>query len=219
MDGLMIDTEPLYKRAFQKAGKESGYDLSDSFMMRLVGRPDSDCRNIISDQFGAGFPMDAFWELWPKLWREEATTQGIKHKPGLAGLLSYIQKLSIPAAIATSTYHEQAVFTLKTALVSYPFHHIVTGNEVTHGKPAPDIYLEAARRLGANPQNCIVLEDSENGVRAAAAAGMITIMVPDLIQPSEEVRKLASFVVESLNDVQNLISEMQISPVKRTHSD
>lgn len=218
MDGLMIDTEPLYKRAFQKAGKESGYDLTDSFMMRLVGRPDSDCRNILTGHFGAGFPLDAFWERWPKLWREEAFAQGINHKPGLAGLLSYIKKLNLPAAIATSTYRDQAAFTLKTAKVSYPFQHIVTGDEVACGKPAPDIYLEAARRLGVNPQNCIALEDSENGVRSSAAAGMITIMVPDLITPTEEIRKLASFVVESLIDVQNLISEMQVSPVSNIYS-
>ncbi len=216
MDGLMIDTEPLYMRAFQKAAKEFGYELTDYFLMGFVGRPDNDCRNIIAEQFGTGFPLDTFWERWPQVWREEALTNGIDRKPGLPELLSYLSEVGLPSAIATSAYRDQAEFSLNRASVTtYPFTHIVTGDEVSRGKPAPDIFLEAARRLGIKPRQCVALEDSENGIKAATSAGMISIMVPDLIQPSEEIRKSAWRVVDSLHEVRELLSGLQIASGSR----
>jgi len=210
MDGLMIDTEPLYKRAMQEAADELGFDLTDAFMMTLVGRPDSDCRRLISNKFGPEFPIDTFWNRWPKIWREIASTDGIDRKPGLDELLTFLSDAGLPTAIATSTYREQAEFSLKAAGVTNSFGHMVTGDQVERGKPAPDIFLEAARRLEAEPHHCIALEDSENGILAAHAANMIAIMVPDLIFPTHEIRNKASHVADSLHDVRSLISAMDI---------
>ena len=210
MDGLMIDTEPLYKRAMQETAGELGYDLTDAFMMSLVGRPDTDCRRLIMKEFGDAFPLDEFWKRWPQIWREIASSHGIKRKPGLEELMSYLSDTGLPTAIATSTYREQAEFSLNAAGVTSDFGHMVTGDQVEHGKPAPDIFLEAARRLGVDPQQCIALEDSENGIRAAHAANMIAIMVPDLIPPSDEIRSKASHIADSLHEVRELISGMEI---------
>ncbi len=209
MDGLMIDSEPLYKRSMQAAARDLGYDLTDKFMMSLVGRPDTDCRKLIMKEFGNGFPLDTFWEQWPLIWREIASSEGIATKPGLQELLTYISDAGLPSAIATSTYREQAEFSLQAAGVTYTFAHIVTGDQVDRGKPAPDIFLEAARRLDVDPQHCVALEDSENGIRSASAANMIAIMVPDLIPPSDEMHNAASFVMDSLHDVRELISGWQ----------
>ncbi len=104
-------------------------------------------------------------------------------------------------AIATSSSRPQTEFSLRVSGLSFPFDHIVTGDQIMNGKPAPDIFLEASRRLDVSPDRCLALEDSENGVRAARSAGMVTIMVPDLKQPSDEVRDLAFDVVESLEQV------------------
>jgi len=210
MDGLMIDTEPLYKQSMQETARELGYDLTDDFMMSLVGRPDTDCRRLIMKELGDSFPLDTFWMRWPQIWRGIASSNGIKRKPGLEELLSYLSDAGLPMAIATSTYREQAEFSLKAAGVTNAFGHMVTGDLVEHGKPAPDIFLEAARRLEVDPQLCIALEDSENGIRAASAAGMTAIMVPDLIPPSDEIRCLANQVVNSLHEVRSLISGMKI---------
>ena len=212
MDGLMIDTEPLYKRSMQQTARKLGYDLSDEFMLSLVGRQDSDCRRLIASRFGDGFPQDAFWSGWPKIWRQIASTEGIARKPGLEELLSFLSETRLPAALATSTYREQAEFSLSAASVEYPFVHMVTGDQIGHGKPAPDIFLEAARRLGISPQHCVALEDSENGIRSAAAAGMTAIMVPDLIPPSDEIRRLANHVLESLHDVRAFLAKMELGP-------
>ena len=107
----------------------------------------------------------------------------------------------MPKAVATSTARDAASFILKKAGLFGRFQAVVTGDQVARSKPAPDIFLEAARLLGAQPENCLVLEDSGAGICAAAAAGMIPIMVPDLIAPTEEIRRLARGIFDSLNDV------------------
>ncbi len=208
MDGLMIDTEPLYKYALQKTAQEFGYTLTDNFMMRLVGRPDSDCRRMIAAHLGPDFPLQSFWKQWPLLWRSEALSNGIKQKPGLPELLSFLTKRRIPAAIATSSSRRQAFFSLDAANINHPFDHFVTVDEVEKGKPAPDIFLKAAKRLETHPKFCIALEDSENGIRAASSAGMHTIMVPDMIQPSEDIRNKTNFLASSLHEAKDHICDI-----------
>lgn len=212
MDGLMIDTEPLYKRAMQKAAEELGFQIEENFFIRLIGLPDTACKAVISEHFGPDFPMQQFWERWPRIWKKEAMTSGIAQKPGLTELLSRLSEIEMPMAIATSSFRQQADFSLRAAGVNHPFEHIVTGDEVENGKPAPDIYLEAAHRLSADPQKCIALEDSENGIRAASAAGMSAIMIPDLIQPSREISGIACCVLSSLYEARDRIDEMLHKP-------
>jgi HAD superfamily hydrolase (TIGR01509 family) len=201
MDGLMIDTEPIYKKALQQAAGEFGFLLSDDFVFTLIGLPNPACRSAIADHLGDGFPLDAYWKRWPELWRKEAEENGIPKKPGLDELLSCLGGKGTPTAVATSSSRPQTEFSLAASALTFPFDHVVTGDQIRNGKPAPDIYLEAARRLEVSPEHCLALEDSENGVRAAHAAGMVTIMVPDLKQPSDEVRAAAFDVVESLVQV------------------
>jgi HAD superfamily hydrolase (TIGR01509 family) len=201
MDGLMIDTEPIYKRALQKAAEKFGRRLSDEFVFTLIGMPDPACRTAISGHLGPDFPMDAYWNLWPELWCEEAEENGIPRKPGLDELLSFLEQMGTPMAIATSSFGPQTEFSLRVSGLDFAFDHIVTGDQVENGKPAPDIFLEASRRLDVPPDRCLALEDSENGVRAAHSAGMVTIMVPDLKKPSAEVRASAFEVMESLEQV------------------
>ncbi len=199
MDGLMIDTEPIYKLALQKAAEEFGHHLSDEFVFTLIGLPNPACRSAIAGHLGPGFPLEEYWKRWPELWREEAEENGIPKKPGIDDLLLCLEERGAPVAVATSSPQKQTQFSLRASGLSFPFDHIVTGDEIENGKPSPDIYLEASRRLGIPPARCLALEDSENGVRAAHSAGMVTIMVPDLKQPSDEVRAAAHEVVESLD--------------------
>lgn len=201
MDGLMIDTEPIYKRALQNAAVEFGYHLSDEFAFTLIGLPNPACRLAIAGHLGPDFPLEEYWKRWPELWHEEAEKNGIPRKPGLDELLSCLGKKGTPTAIATSSSRPQTEFSLRVSGLSFPFDHIVTGDQIENGKPAPDIFLEASRRLNVAPDRCLALEDSENGVRAAHSAGMVTIMVPDLKQPSDEVRAAAFDVAVSLEQV------------------
>jgi HAD superfamily hydrolase (TIGR01509 family) len=208
MDGLMLNTEHLYKRAWQNAASELGHSLDDGFYFTLVGRTNSAGETALMERFGSDFPLPRFRELWAGLWRREVERSGIPRKPGLTELLEYLTARKIPIAVATSSDQEYAAFSLNAAgLDQRQFAHVVTGEQVEKGKPAPDIYLEAARRLGADPPHCVAIEDSDAGIFSAHAAGMIAVMIPDLKPPSPESRMAAFRVLTSLHEVVALLEQ------------
>ncbi len=207
MDGLMLDTERLYKVAWQEAALQLGFLLDDSFYFTLVGRTNADGETALIERFGMDFPLGPFRERWADLWREEVEAFGIPLKPGLTELLEYLAALGVPTAVATSSDQEHAAFSLQAAgLDARRFAHIVTGEQVETGKPAPDIYLEAARRLGVEPARTLAVEDSDAGILSASAAGMISVMVPDLKPPSPVARAVAFRVITSLHEVVPLMA-------------
>jgi len=208
MDGLMLDTESIYKRAWQKAAVQCGYILDDDFYFALIGHPNPACEAALSERYGGAFPMPEFRARWADLWRTDVESSGIPTKSGLTELLSFLGEHRIPTAVATSSDQDYAIFSLRAAGLEGRFNHIVTGDQVVNGKPAPDIYVEAARLLGVAPERCIAIEDSDAGALAANAAGMITMMVPDLKAPSAEARSAAFCVVASLMDAKNQIASL-----------
>jgi beta-phosphoglucomutase len=212
MDGLMVDTEPLYQEAWQQAASELGYHLDDALYARFVGRPTDDCERILVEEFGASFPLQAFQNRWPGLWLEQVERRGVQTKPGLRELLAFVADQHLPAAVATSSTAAYAEVTLRHAGLADRFAVVVSGDQVVRGKPAPDIYLEAARRLGVSATNCVALEDSEAGIRAVAQAGMIGVLVPHWPASPEAVR--AAFrVVETLHEAHHVLASlMSVNP-------
>jgi len=198
MDGLMLDTESIYKLSWQKAAEDCGYVLDDPFYLTLIGQPNEACEAVLLERFGLDFPLADFRGRWSSIWRTEVESSGIPTKVGLLDLLSFLRKEQVPVAIATSSDRDYADLSLRAAGLASMFEHIVTADQVARGKPAPDIYLESARRLGVDPSRCIALEDSDAGVLAASAAGMTTVMVPDLKPPSAEAQQAAFCVASSL---------------------
>ncbi len=211
MDGLMLDTESIYKRAWENAATRCGYSLDDSFYLTLIGKPTPACEAAILEHFGGAFPIAEFRALWSELWRTYVEGSGIPTKPGLAELLSFLGERRIPVAVATSSDREYTNFSLRAAGLEGRFDHIVTGDQVVNGKPAPDIYVESARRLGVAPELCVAIEDSDAGALAANAAGMITMMVPDLKPPSAEAQSAAFCVVATLLDARNRIESIMMT--------
>jgi HAD superfamily hydrolase (TIGR01509 family) len=202
MDGLMLDTEHLYKSSWQEAASLLGYLLDDAFYFTLVGRTNAAGEEAIAERFAPGFPLAIFRKRWEELWRAKVEAEGIPRKPGLTELLEYLSERRISTAVATSSDQQYADFSLKAAgLEPGGFAQLVTGEQVAKGKPAPDIYLEAARRLGVEPARCLALEDSDAGILSASAAGMIAVMVPDLKSPSPEASQAAFRVIHSLHEV------------------
>jgi len=126
-------------------------------------------------------------------------------KPGAIELLDALDDLRLPRAIATSSAHHTVEHHLTAHNLAGRFHEIVGYGDYASGKPAPDPFLKAAERLGVEPRLCLALEDSHNGVRSASSAGMITIMVPDLLEPTDEIRGLCTFVARDLHEVRSLI--------------
>ena len=205
MDGLILDTEPLYKRAWQKAGDVLGYPITDAFYETLVGRRTQEAMAAMREKFGDQFHEERFHEYWLNEWKTIVREEGIPTKEGFKQVIALVERHNLPTAIATSTEEDRARLSLEASGLDGRFPVIVTGDQIAAGKPAPDIYLEAARRLGVPSEACVVLEDSEPGVLSAHAAGMAPIMDPDMTDPSEDVRRAAVHVVPSLLEVTDLI--------------
>jgi HAD superfamily hydrolase (TIGR01509 family) len=201
MDGLMLDTEPLAARAWSDAASALGVEFDGALALALVGRNFADCGQMVRAHYGAEYPVDALLDRWHAAHDAIVALEGLALKPGVHELLDWLDTNAIPRAVATSTRLERARTKLRETALLSRFHELVGGDEIAHGKPAPDIHIEAARRLGVNAAHCVVLEDSEPGIRAALAAGMTPIMVPDLQPPSAELLALDLMVMPSLHDV------------------
>jgi len=135
-------------------------------------------------------------------------------KDGLLALLDFLDGAGIPKAVATSTERTRALRLLELAGVLNRFDAVVCGDEVARGKPCPDIFLTAAARLGCDPSTCMVLEDSESGLRAAHQAGMLPVLIPDLKMPSAEVRALTFRTFQSLSGVAQFLEGALLKPVR-----
>lgn len=201
MDGLMLNSEQLYQTAWKVAAADLGYELSNALYLSLVGRSNAEAERAFAQVYGPTFPMAAFKASWQAHWQTLVQTQGIPLQPGLLELLDWLEQRRMPKAVGTSSNREEAEICLAAAGIGDRFSTVVTVDQVAAGKPEPDIFLEAAHRLRIQPSQCLVLEDSHAGVKAAAAAGMKVIMVPDLQEPTAETRAIALHIYPSLHEV------------------
>jgi len=209
MDGLMLDTEPLAARAWDEAAAGLGVGFDMALAQAMIGRNFADCSAMLRAHYAAPYPVDALLAGWHAAYDAIVEREGLAVKPGVHELLGWLEANAIKRAVATSTRRERAVSKLERTALLPRFHQIVGGDEVARGKPAPDIYVEAARRLGASAASCLVLEDSEPGVRAALAAGMLPIMVPDLHPPPADLAALDLIVLPTLHDVLHHLASLQ----------
>lgn len=197
MDGLLLDTEQLAFQAYRQTRDAFKLPPDDELFMSLIGlNQRAGMARLRAGMAGYG---DA--EAFSTRWDEEfagSLSEGIPVKPGVTALLDCLRSAAIPYAIATSTRTEKAMAHLDKAGLADFFALVVGGDQVANGKPAPDIYLRAAGCLGVDPQNCVAFEDSENGVRAAVAAGMVTVQIPDLKHPTPEFLQLGHSVAADL---------------------
>lgn len=210
MDGLMFDSERVGRAAWRQAGEEFGYTIGDEHYQQVSGRTVADATEVFRGIFGEDFPFQEIRRRRVQIARDYFEQHGVPIKPGLLELLDYLDARALPRAVATSTDYAPAMEKLTRTALAKRMHAIVTGDQVARGKPAPDIFFAAAKQLNADPPCCLVLEDSEAGIRAAHSAGMIPVMVPDLKQPSEEVRRLAVLVAASLDEVREWMEGLQI---------
>lgn len=200
MDGLMFDTETVYLKAWKKTGKKLGIPIDDSFLIPSRGMIRADSRKLFEQLYHPTMDYEAIIEVRQEFLEEEFQ-KGIICKKGLFELLEYLKQEGYKIGLATSTPEQRARVLLKKANVESFFENMMFGDKVEHGKPAPDIFLQAAEQLGIAPEHCLVLEDSPNGVVAGKKAGCKVIMIPDQVPPSEEVEKLIDAKLEDLEQV------------------
>jgi len=198
MDGLMFDTERLYMETWYPSARKFGYEVTEEQLISLLGKTAELGREICEGYFGKDFP---FYEIRKaRLALSDAVIRegGIKIKPGLLQLLDYLDRNGIKKAVATSSERATADFYLEASGLTGRFDAVVSGDDVKKSKPDPEIFLIAAERTGTAPKDCLVLEDSFSGIKAAHAGGMHPVMIPDILQPTEEIRNLCEAVMPSL---------------------
>ena len=211
VDGLMIDSERITRTAWRLAMAEYDYSLEDDIFTQVIGKTIIDTRQFFKQVYGCGFPFNEIYERRQVHLHRLYNENGIPIKPGLHDLLDFLQNNQIKIAVATSSATDVARKKLRVAGLFHLFGTIVYGDDVENGKPAPDIFLIAANKLGVSPEDCLVLEDSEAGIVAAHAAGMKPVMVPDIKQPDPEIMHLALQVLPSLSAVKELLSDLMMS--------
>ena len=204
MDGLLFDSERLYAESILTAAREVGCAMSHDVFLQLVGRSHEVNHRFLLDHYGSDYPLQALIATWGRHFRALAAA-GLPLKPGAAELLDLLDDLGLPRAIATSSTHADVQHNLAALGLVDRFHGVVARGDYANGKPSPDPFLKAAERLGVAPALCLALEDSHNGVRSASAAGMMTIMVPDLIPATDEIQGLCTLVVGDLHAVCRLV--------------
>ena len=205
MDGLLCDTEVVYRDAMRAAAAEHGHEMPMPLFLSLIGLPSITADQKILDHYGDLFPFAEFDRRVSEL-VAQACEVGIALKPGVATLLDHLDQLGISRAIATSSSHRSVTAHLGKSGILPRFQHVVARGDYVRGKPHPDPFLKAAERLGVSPQNCLALEDSHNGVRSASSAGMMTVMVPDLLMATSEMRDLCTAVAPDLHEVRRWLT-------------
>jgi HAD superfamily hydrolase (TIGR01509 family) len=203
MDGLIFDTEPLYRDAIIAAASDGGLEITHEFHHTTIGLSAEAFRVLLNDRFGSGFDFDGFWAAASRRFYEMAASQ-LRLKAGVVELLDTLDAVRLPRAIATSSSHEDVQHHLAAHGLLDRFDAIVAQGDYARGKPNPDPFFKAAERLGVEPTRCLALEDSYNGVRAANKAGMMTIMVPDLLAATAEMEMLCVCIAKDLHEVCNL---------------
>ena len=186
VDGLMLDTESPVIAFWAQAGKLSGWDISPEVVLRTIGIDANSTREIFLREYGSDFPYERIRNEFSRLYYEEFE-KGVAHKSGLVFLLDHLSFLGIPLAVATSARREAAAWKLRKAGILDRFAALACGDEIRNGKPAPDIFLLAAERLGQKPSNCVGFEDSPAGLQGLHAAGILSVFVKDLADPPPEI--------------------------------
>ena len=209
MDGLMFDTETLNMAAWIEAARRHGWTMTEEQVRVHIGADRATTRRLMEKRFGPDFDFDTIRADRVKIAFERIEREGVPLKPGLRELLSWLRSHGVRTAVGTSSDRSFVDFYMARADLDHPFDAIVTGDQVERGKPAPDIFLRAAEALDADPADCVVLEDSYNGVRAARAAGMLPIMVPDLLPPTPEIEPLLFRKADSLRGVIPILEELR----------
>ncbi len=178
LDGLVLDTEPTYFAAWQQTVAKMGYRLDSEMFKTLSGFHYQQVKSQLQAWLGDGFDVQEFDRLGKAIWRKQVSSHGISIKPGVLALLDYAQERGTPYCLATNSLAPYAKECLTIAGLTERFPIMVTGSDVEHVKPAPDIFLKAAALMGVSIKHCVIFEDSHTGVVAASSSGAYTVYVP-----------------------------------------
>ena len=208
MDGTMLDTERVSLVAWSATEVSTGHRMPEGFYESMIGQSEAGCRDRLAAVMAPACNVDAFIREANQRYFDLLHAAPIPHKAGLFELLGFLGEQGIPAAVATSTYRDLAKIKLKQVGLGDRFEIMVCGDEVSLGKPHPEIFARAAELLGVPAARCWAIEDSPNGARSASSAGIPTIVVPDLAAIPQEIEMLASAVLPDLWAVKQQLQDL-----------
>lgn len=201
MDGLIFDTEKVVQQSWSLASKELNLPDVGEHIYHTIGFSRASRREYYFKVFGPDFPAEEFSALTRVKFREIADKNGIRKKPGIEELLKYLKQINLKTAVATSSSRAYAENLLKEAGLRQYFDACVFGDSVVSAKPNPEIYIKACALLEVKPTCAMALEDAPSGIQAAHAAGMIPVMIPDLVKPTLETAELCYKISDTLFDI------------------
>lgn len=201
MDGLMIDSERVtYNEYVKKLAELGHHDFTEELYRNCLGKNKQGICQVFIDHYGQDFPMDEVWDD-VHVWIDESLRQYVPKKKGLVELLEYLKANNYKTIVATSSGRARVDEILKNADLTKYFDDTICGDEVTHGKPHPEIFLTACQKLDVKPEEALVLEDSEAGILAAYDGHIDVICVPDMKYPEPQFVEKVTKIVDSLDEV------------------
>ena len=207
MDGILFDTERVCQDSWIEVAKRRGLQGMEEIFPRCIGRNSSDSRQIVLEAYGEDFDYEEFRAEASVWYWNYIETNGLPVMQGAESLLRWLKSSGWKLGLASSTRRPTVLKNLELSGFSDYFSVVVTGDMVEHAKPQPEIYLLACRELGVKPEEAYAVEDSPNGIRSAHAAGMRPLMVPDMIEPDDEMEDLSFRIFEDLNQVLAYLKE------------
>lgn len=208
MDGLMIDTESLLQVFWCKAANQLGYPMTKEQVLGIRSLSSKYAIPHLKHLFGEDFDYYSVRKLRIEMMNDYISKNGLIKKTGLDELLEFLKTTDLKIAVATATDFKRTQMYLKSIDVFDYFDKIICGDMIKNGKPEPDIYIEAAEKLGLEPNECIALEDSPNGILSAYNAGCKPVMVPDLTAPDDKTAALLFAQCNNLSDVIPVIKQL-----------
>lgn len=207
MDGLMFDTERLVYETWQMMMDEAGYDYNLDVFKNTIGWRINESKKFYEEKYGADFDYMAYKNHSREIFLDRIEREGVPCKKGLFELLDFLKSNNIKMAVATSTSAKTAHGIIKKAGIYDYFDEFVCGDDVVNGKPHPEVFLTAAKKIGLDPTECVAFEDSINGIKSAFSAKMTTVMVPDYLQPTEEIIPMIDCLCKDLSQSFQFLQE------------
>lgn len=208
VDGVLFDTERLTHQTWKAVSREMGWPQVGEAYLEFVGQNRTDIFRKMVELFGEEFPKETFMKVCSAYSQARMEREGVPMKPGVREILAFLKERGVPAALATSTGRPRTERRMEMTGLGPYFSAIITGDQVEHSKPDPEIYLLACQALGTDPEHTIAVEDSRNGILSASRAGMQVIMVPDMIPPTPELESLLFRRCGDLLEVRELLSQI-----------
>lgn len=201
MDGLMIDSERVTFECYQERLKDMNLTMDEEFYKTLLGKPIKGIYQRFYDVYGNDFPIENVIQDVHQLMAERFETEGVPVKKGLVELLHYLKDNNYKTIVATSSNRDRVDKILAQAKITEFFDDSICGDEVTKGKPNPEVFLKSCQKLGVNVDEAIVLEDSEAGIQASYDANIKAICIPDMKYPEKQYEEKTFKILKDLTEV------------------